>query len=65
MEEADFMQLVDNELKEYIPKLKRFAKNHTKDQCIEKTGNWWNDYRISDTAEQALDKYIENVLFPG
>ena len=63
MEESDFLWAVRYELSKYIPKLERFAKTHTKEKCLIKTGTWWSEERIYDTTESVLDDYITNVLF--
>ena len=63
IEESDLLGVVRNELSKYIPKLERFAKTHTEEECLNKTGTWWNEGRICDTTESTLDDYITNVLF--
>ena len=46
----------------FRPKIKRFAKTHTVDQCILKTGKWWEQALITSTAENMLDAYILRIF---
>ena len=63
MEVSDFLWAVRDELSNYIPKLKRFAKTHTEEKCRIKTGTWCSAGHIYETTADVLNDYITNVLF--
>jgi hypothetical protein len=65
MDIEEFVLIIKEEVKKYLPKIKEYAKTHTKDQCINKTGIWWDEALIYTSTEKTLDNYINNVLFPG
>lgn len=63
MTEAEFLELVNNELKEFVPKIKEYAKDNSKQDCYFKTEEWWKNYLISSNTEIELDRIIREELF--
>ena len=56
MSKKDFDKLVKEEVERYKPLILEYARDHSKDECLDKTHEWFQDYLISGTTEDILDE---------
>ncbi len=61
----DFVWEVRYELLTYLPKIEKFAKTHSKEKCVIKTGTWQSAGLIFASTKKVLDDYVRNTIFAG
>lgn len=54
-----YLRGVVTEIVHTLPNLKKFAEDHTVEECHAWTGELWSDYELSDEAEAVLDEFAK------
>lgn len=55
---------VDEEYALYRTKIEDYAKDHTEEECLDKAGEWFDNYKITEQTMRLLFEFVY-TLFPG